>query len=231
VAHFWWVRWDVPEPTTAETVPHPTVHLVFDAVAGTSEVTGVHTKRFVRTLAGRGRVFGIKFRPATFQGLYGRPMTHLRDKTVSLIDALGPLGKALSTAIGPDLDFDEAIDRAEAVIGPRLGPLPSVAETVRDLVERMATDQALLRVEQAAALAGVEARTLERWFRNLVGVSPKWVIKRYRLLEAVERLKSPGGVTIAALSAELGYFDQSHFVRDFKAVIGQPPTRFLRSRG
>jgi AraC-like DNA-binding protein len=231
VAHFWWVRWDLAEPRTAETLPHPTVHIVFDSTARAGEVTGVQTKRFVCTLAGRGRVFGIKFRPATFEALYGRPMAQIRDKTVSITEALGALGEELSAAVYPDLGFDAAIDRAEAVLGPRLGPLPPPNATVRDLVERMATDQTILRVEQAAAIAGVEARTLERWFRRLVGVSPKWVIRRYRLLEAVERLKATDGATIAALSAELGYFDQSHFVRDFKAVIGQPPAAFLRSRG
>lgn len=231
VAHFWWVRWDLAEPAVAETLPHPTVHLVFDATIGAAEVTGVHTQRFVRTLEGRGRVFGIKLRPAAFQTLFGRPMTQLRNKTVRLVDALGPLGEELAGAIATDLDFDASIDRAESILARHLTPLPPTHTRVRDIVERMALDQALLRVDQAAALTGVDERTLERWFRKLVGVSPKWVIRRYRLLEAVERLKSASGLTIADLSAELGYFDQSHFVRDFKATIGQPPAAFLRSRG
>ena len=71
-------------------------------------------------------------------------------------------------------------------------------------------------------------RTLERRFRRLVGVSPKWVVKRYRLIEAAERLREDPGASIARLAAELGYFDQPHFVRDFKALVGEPPGRYKR---
>jgi AraC-like DNA-binding protein len=52
------------------------------------------------------------------------------------------------------------------------------------------------------------------------------VIKRYRLHEAAARLG--GAVDMAALALELGYFDQAHFIRDFKAVVGQPPGRYAR---
>jgi len=34
VAHYWWVRWELARPFVAETLPHPTVHLVFEAPGG-----------------------------------------------------------------------------------------------------------------------------------------------------------------------------------------------------
>jgi AraC-like DNA-binding protein len=70
-------------------------------------------------------------------------------------------------------------------------------------------------------------RGLQRLFREYVGVSPKWVIQRYRLFEAAERL-SAGEVDDAQLARELGYFDQAHFIRDFKAVVGRSPQAFVR---
>ena len=62
-----------------------------------------------------------------------------------------------------------------------------------------------------------------------VGIGPKWVIKRYRLHEAIARIQDGAPVDWAALAAELGYFDQSHFGRDFRALVGQSPTGYAQS--
>lgn len=69
---------------------------------------------------------------------------------------------------------------------------------------------------------GVSLRPLQRHFLRYVGVNPKWVIQRYRLHEAAERLKA-GPVDLASLALELGYFDQAHFTRDFRAIVGMSP--------
>jgi AraC-like DNA-binding protein len=74
-----------------------------------------------------------------------------------------------------------------------------------------------------AEALGVEVRSLQRVFRRYVGVSPKWVIRRYRLHEAAERLKDPRPAALAELATSLGYADQAHFAREFKQVIGQTP--------
>lgn len=100
---------------------------------------------------------------------------------------------------------------------------------LRDLVERIEHDRGILRVEQIAALAATSSRTLERRFRRCVGKSPKWVmIRRYRLIDAAERLRSEENLSVIDLAQELGYFDQAHFVRDFKALVGDTPSSYRR---
>jgi AraC-like DNA-binding protein len=75
---------------------------------------------------------------------------------------------------------------------------------------------------------GCDLRTLQRRFRHYVGVSPKWVIQRYRMHEVAEELKSPTPPALAELAARLGYFDQAHFARAFKATVGESPRAFAR---
>ena len=99
---------------------------------------------------------------------------------------------------------------------------------LRDLVERMAADPTLVRVEDVAALASIEVRALQRSFRAYVGATPKWVIGRYRLHEAAAQLAGAQAPNLAELALRLGYFDQAHFVRDFKAVVGRPPGRYAK---
>jgi AraC-like DNA-binding protein len=57
------------------------------------------------------------------------------------------------------------------------------------------------------------------------------VIRRYRLHEAAEQLKGPDPPPLAALAAALGYADQAHFARDFKAVVGRTPAVFVDGEG
>lgn len=61
-------------------------------------------------------------------------------------------------------------------------------------------------------------------------MSPKWVIQRYRLHEAAAQLTSGRPPTLAALAAALGYFDQAHFARDFKSIVGAAPSAYRRPR-
>ena len=85
----------------------------------------------------------------------------------------------------------------------------------------------VMRVDEVAEHFNMHVRTLERLFKAYVGVSPSWVIRRYRLHDALERLSDNEVLNGAALAKELGYFDQAHFIRDFKAFTGQTPRQLM----
>jgi AraC-like DNA-binding protein len=231
VAHFWMVRWDLRglEPYLAETLPHPCVQVTFER--GRARVGGCGTRRFRRWLRGRDRVFGIKFRPGAFQPLFRAPLARLTDRTIGLRSVFGRDGDALKEAILGEPDVQRCVALAEAFLQERLPPMPPEIAALRDFVERLAADPGITRAEQAAALAGVDLRQLQRRFRAAVGVSPKWVIQRYRLHEAAERLASANAPEMTSLALQLGYYDQSHFIRDFKAVVGVSPGDYAARAG
>ena len=228
VAHFWQVTWSLRGPYLAETLPHPCVHITVEHDAGgtSARIGGVSTARFTRTLRGDGWVFGIKLRPGALSTFLDGEASDLAERVVPMVDLLGPAGPALARALLTAKDLGGRIAAAERVLVPIARPLTEEAVRTRDLCERMAADRTLLRAEDGAAALGVGLRTLERLFARHVGVSPKWVIRRYRLHEAADQLQSTPGVALAALAASLGYADQAHFARDFKAVIGVTPKAF-----
>ena len=82
--------------------------------------------------------------------------------------------------------------------------------TVVDAARTMREGPPDLRVTDVAARHGVSVRTLQRLFRRHVGVSPKWVLQRYRLHEAAERMAAGEATDLASLAQDLGYFDQAH---------------------
>ncbi|MBL8715586.1 MAG: helix-turn-helix transcriptional regulator [Myxococcales bacterium] len=229
LAHFWWVTWDVPAPVVVETLPHPTLHLVFETPADRGELSGVSLRRFTRTLTGRGRVFALKFRPAVFGALASRAVSTLRDRrssphetlaSTALADALGAVGEAIRTVTRAE----DAAQIAESLL--RAAPWPPLSpplRAIRDLVERIEHDRTLVRVDDAARVVGLDVRTLERRFRAWVGLTPKAVIGRYRLIEAAERVQREPATPLATIAVSLGYSDQAHFSRELRAVVGRTP--------
>ncbi len=232
VQHYWPISWDLEgrPPVVRETLPHPTVHLVVEA--GRSGLAGPTTRRFIRTLEGRGWVLGVKFHPGGFRPFWRGPVAELADRVLPLEEAFGPEGAAFEAELLA-MHGDEAgrVACAEAFLLRRLPPPDAQAERVRHLVAEIERDRTLVRVEEVAARAGLGLRALQRLFAEYVGVSPKWVLGRYRLHEAMARLEAGTAPDLAALAAELGYFDQAHFTRDFKALLGRGPAAYARGGG
>jgi AraC-like DNA-binding protein len=99
-------------------------------------------------------------------------------------------------------------------------------DTARRAVEEIVENPGVTRVRQLVTLLGSSERTLQRLFRRYVGASPRWVIKRYRLYEALSQLTHGQPPEFASLAQNLGYFDQAHFINDFKKLVGCAPQEY-----
>jgi AraC-like DNA-binding protein len=228
VQHFWSVRWDLrgAKPFVPETLPHPNVHLVFED--GGAKIAGVHTGRFTTTLKDTGWVFGVKFRPGAFRPYLGRSVASLRDRSVPIDEVFGANGAALARKIS-DLRADAGKAAAVArFLNERMAPSDPNVERVSNIVDEIAENREIVSVEQLVAQWSVGKRALQQLFSSYVGVGPKWVINRYRLHEAVERLQAGANIDFTALAMELGYFDQAHFIRDFRKLVGCTPAAYTR---
>jgi len=229
VEHFWSVQWDLRglAPERAETLPHPSVHMIFERHVG-ARVAGVARKKFARVLEGEGGVIAAKFTPGGFHAFAGWAVSRLTDRTVALREVFGPEGDALERDVMAGAIDPSSIAIIEEFLRRRLPAPDAHAARVAEIVYAVAADRGVLRVEDLVDRYQMNKRTLQRLFSKYVGVSPKWVIQRYRLHEAAERLASDDGVSQSALAADLGYSDQAHFVRDFKALVGTSPAAYAK---
>jgi AraC-like DNA-binding protein len=220
VERHWVVEWDLREPFTQEIVTHPSVNLVLEPAGGM--IHGVFTGRFRRELTGAGHVVATKFRPGGFHPFHPVSAHTLTDRAIPVGDVFAPFA----------LEGDEQEKIAAIEAGLRAHGAeddPRVGEIV-ELHAAMLADPQITRVEHLCAHAGYSKRTLQRLFREYVGVTPKWVLQRIRLHEAAERMAGGEG-DWAGLAVELGYFDQAHFIKAFKAVIGRSPAEYAAVTG
>jgi AraC-like DNA-binding protein len=231
VAHFWIVTWDLrgQEPYLSENLSHPTVHLVLEK--GNSKIFGVITGRFTQLLKDTGRVFGIKFRPGAFYPFVKTSVSSFTDSSVDVLDIFGADGSALEGTILSLEDEEAMVEAAEAFLRERLPQCDPNVETINRVVDTIVADGAIVKVDDVVNRLGLSKRGLQRLFNQYVGVSPKWVIKRYRLHEAAEKLAHGQVEDWPALALELGYFDQAHFIKDFKSIVGKTPAEYARHTG
>jgi AraC-like DNA-binding protein len=236
VERYWSVRWDRTgqPPFRSEVLSHPSVNVSVEA--GTRPrfgvrlpavlVHGVVTRRFTVDLEGAGRVVAVKFRPGGFAAFAGRlpPSNSVARLAGELaIDPARLLHDVLT--VDDDLGAAGVLDDALAPLAPE-PPEPYLQLT--GLIEAMARDRGLVRVDQVAELAGMSVRSLQRLFANYLGVTPKWVLARYRLQDAAAAIDEGTVDDLAALAVELGWFDQAHFSRDFRTAVGTTPSAYLQ---
>jgi AraC-like DNA-binding protein len=228
VERFWIVQWDMRgcDPYLQTTLPHPCVNLVIEPER--TGIYGVATQVFSYLLREQGRVFGIKFRPGGFYPFLKRPIVHLTDGAISIRDAFGADCTALVAAFAAQADAATLIDLSTACVRAHL-PAPDATVThINQIIDTIIADRTITRVDMVARQFGTTPRTLQRLFRQYVGVSPKWVIKRYRLHDAAVHLADGGSLDWPKLAVDLGYFDQAHFINDFKALIGTTPAAYAQ---
>jgi AraC-like DNA-binding protein len=228
IEHFWSVHWNLAglPPQVQETLPHPNVHLVVEP--GTSAAWGVHTGRWTRVLEGRSSAFGIKFRPGAFRAVLGRAVATIVDGTIASSALFGAEAAQLDAVLACADDATAAGVAAE-FLRPRLPAADAASLLAGRIVDAAAADLGLHAAEELARRFDMSLRALQRLFNEYVGVGPKWVIKRYRIHEAVARVQAGEPVAWATLAQDLGYFDQAHFIADFRKLVGRTPGDYARA--
>ncbi len=247
VEWFWSVRWDLPPGAALDqrVLNHPAGNISI----GTLDDAGV------RLDPAQGRVYGVTTgvsnRHLTEEGwtvaarttvgglgvFLDAPARTATDHELNLTTGLPGLdGDALVAAVCAEADNEERIEvlRAslEAVVSRRDPATLREAREVSRVAGIAEHDRSVCRVEQLADVAGTSVRTLQRLFDAHVGVSPSFVIRRWRIIEAAEAARAaidPGKQWRgwAAVAAELGYADQAHLTRDFRTHLGTSPSAYL----
>jgi AraC-like DNA-binding protein len=229
VERYWVVSWQLPpgRESTITLLPHPCVNVVLDR--GLLTVSGVGRERFAYTYRGVGGVFGIKFRPGGFLPFLGRPLSEITDTVLPAEQLWGPPAALLAERMTAAPGLDHRVALVEQFLRERWPPPDPQVELVQRIVAALLHDRTVTRVDDVTEMFNINPRTLQRLFQRYVGVSPKWVLRRYRLHEAAAVLAREQHRPWAEAAAELGYFDQSHFIRDFTAAIGMTPVAYAQA--
>jgi AraC-like DNA-binding protein len=148
------------------------------------------------------------------------------------VDTLfGSQERELSAIVHSMDDTSDDVSAAEVASRFLLAHLPAVdsrALLAGRIVDSIVNDRELHSASELAERFNLNLRALQRLFSDYVGVGPKWVINRYRMHEAITRVQAGQLVSWTDLAHDLGYFDQAHFITDFRKLVGKTPADYVR---
>ena len=188
---------------------------------------GTMTRALVFDAASAPECFiGVRFRPAKAAAFIGVPAHALTDLHVS-IDDIWHDGRDVREAIAAGTNAIARVRALERVLLARMPrEVPDQAD-VDEAIRRIIDAGGSLGITRLAPALGVTRQHLARRFSQLVGVSPKTFARVVRLGRVIERARQvPVGepVSWSVLALELGYYDQSHLVDEFREMTGLTPT-------
>ncbi|HEX3764839.1 MAG TPA: helix-turn-helix domain-containing protein [Kofleriaceae bacterium] len=182
------------------------------------------TARRMRTSAGGGVVLA-RFHPGGAAQFFRESLHELRGATVALDDLVPHSDVDRATARVQEAATDAARTAAiEALLVARLRPEPPDA-VVAAAVRAITDARGAVQIRDLARRLAISQDPLEKRFRRAVGMSPKQLARLIRLRRAIDAYRP--GTNLARLAIEAGFYDQAHFSRELRTVIGEPPRRFL----
>ncbi|MBH5318627.1 AraC family transcriptional regulator [Paenibacillus sp. GSMTC-2017] len=229
VKHFWLVSWNLSEqsPFYQDVIPNPCVNLIIEQER--SGIYGVASRKYTKELIGTGKVFGVKFKPGGFYPFMMKPLSSLTDQAIALKTIFPHDNNELFHALRSSERPEHLISLAQQLLAQQLPKVDENVHFINQIIDYITTHTTITKVEQLCDQFQLSSRKLQRLFSQYVGVSPKWVIQLYRLQNAAEALDRGLANDFAKLSLELGYYDQSHFINDFKSIIGKTPEEYVRA--
>lgn len=195
----------------------------------------IHPLQHTLTLHGQGTIItaGIRFYPF---GLYPFTRLALSALVFPIVDLAAVFGIAAAelrdqlVALAPAHIFE----RFEAFLLRRFAPpgddLRLVQTAVAQIAAQIAAQPDTLDIQALAAATYTTERTLERKFLAITGASPKLLTRLLRFNRLKNELmlhSAHAPPRLTDLAQKYSYFDQSHFIRDFRQFAGQPPSAFI----
>lgn len=224
----------------ARVIPDGAVDIIFDlaapAVSTAAFVVGTMTAPLVVKPARVCDYVAVRFHPGAAQPLFGNSMRELADHQVDL-GSIWPSQVAsewieLLHEAGPKEQRVRALQR---LLTRRVHSIRPPEPRVREAVRRIDASNGSISVEELSRGLGLTRQHMARLFDHHIGVGVKFFSRIIRLrfvLEALKRIAGKGfTVDWATLAVDSGFFDQAHFVRDFRAITGMTPRRFQQETG
>ncbi|KWX20022.1 AraC family transcriptional regulator [Mycolicibacterium wolinskyi] len=192
---------------------------------GTAFVAGAGSISYVTQIDSAQTVLTVHFRPGGAVPFLDGPLGDLENACVGLTEIWGRDGVALHARLIEATSIRHRITLLEEFLLARMRLRHPALTTVLQAIERNPS----MRVADAGAQIGLSPKRLIALFRSEVGVTPKTYLRVRRFQAAMRRLDA-GAEGGAEIAADLGYFDQAHFVREFRSFTAMTPTEYVRRR-
>jgi AraC-like DNA-binding protein len=243
IQHYWVLETSIDEETVKErVVPTGNIELMFHyrkpfqthtpqgniLAQPQSSLSGISRSWFDVSAGGGSGALAVTFYPGAAAYFFNFPMRDLEGQSIQLSDLTNNEAGFIEEQLAEADSLQQRIKIVENYLMRKLRPMVSPdLQTIGHGVQYIKKLNGQLSALDLAKELCVTPKTLERKFACYVGETPKQYIKIVRFQKVMQNLMfaTPGKLTQQAL--ENGYFDQAHFIKDFKAYSGYTPRELL----
>ncbi|HYE10963.1 MAG TPA: helix-turn-helix domain-containing protein [Patescibacteria group bacterium] len=174
------------------------------------------------------RMFFIEFLPGGLYEFTGIPQNKLRDVQCSLFEIEKELTRTLRTAVMTSRSVEEIIFRTDNILIRALENKFMTNASVISVLNKIKQSGGQASIKSLAASEYISERHLNRLFENSVGISVKTYERLVRINRAVKLYKNNTLQSVSHIAQESGFFDESHFIRDFNEFCNATPNTFVK---
>jgi AraC-like DNA-binding protein len=192
-----------------------------------SYLDGTTTKSVELGLNGRINAVGIRFKPAGASVFFGLPLSELKNHQLDLADMkLHQLANLYDRLPSQTTLFEKTTVIEHALLKTRLQD-KGISPQTHAAIEGITRSRGMLPISNLATQLDLGHRKLERLFKSQLGMSPVEFARTIRVEHARHQLKQTES-DLADIAYQLGFYDQAHFIKTFKTVVGLTPGKYRK---
>jgi AraC-like DNA-binding protein len=190
-------------------------------------ICGQQTSYYDLSLSGKTGMILIVFKPHGVKSFFNFPITELLNENPSLQDLINNEANELEDKLFNSPNNKQRITHLENFLIKRLIPNNEI-ERVEHAVKIIENSKGKIKAQDIAHEVCLGIKQFERTFSKYVGVNPKKFASIIRL-QNVLQINSKDKRTLSQIAVDNGYYDQSHFIHDFKSLTGLTPKTFFNA--
>jgi AraC-like DNA-binding protein len=198
-----------------------------------SALFGQRTQYLLLDQPGNVNMIGIRLQPGTEHAFSGLPAKQLVNKHLLLADLNNVKASEKEKLLGNErLDHNAKITIAEELVIDLLNrnKKNELHEKTDEAIKIILKNKGNLSTEELLSQAQISYKQAERYFQKHLGLSPKMYIRVHRFYNAFTQVRAAQKADWINVLHNCGYYDQSHFIKDFRFFSGRSPAKQLSEK-
>lgn len=191
---------------------------------------GIRESYLTINQVGKLDVIGISFSPAGLYPLIKEPLCEYKNMTIELDTLITEFTSRIEENSKKAKNTIDKIDIIEEVLVNMIDIKFIPESKLIQIFNNFHSNTDNYSIDQFCTQYGINQRQLERYFRKYIGISPKLFQRLSRYQKTINRMLNNMTIDLTTLAYENGYYDQNHFIKEFKSFTGCTPSRYINER-
>jgi AraC-like DNA-binding protein len=191
-------------------------------------ISGIRNKYITIPSGQNSEMFVINFRKGMVYPFLGLPLCEITDKVIDGDLILKKIFLQLREQLQACNTISAKFYLAEKILTTQFEL--SVNPIIEYSINRILAAPEIVVIKNIAAKSGYSSKHLIHLFENNVGVSPKSFLRIIRFQKSIREIELKGSTNFSSLALDCGYYDQSHFIADFKSFSGFTPVEYVKKK-